>query len=156
MRHVLVAIVLAAVASVFAAGPAHSLEEPNPPGEPWHHEESVAFADASASGRHVVVVFGATWCLPCRNIEKIMNDETVFGLMSQSFVPLYFDITELSEADEALQAKYHVPALPAVIFVTSAGRELGRWDKKNLSPRGFIAAMQSVVASYPLDSGVSQ
>ena len=48
-----------------------------------------------------------------------------------------------------MQAKYRVPVLPAVIFVAVDGRELGRWGK-NLSARGLVATMQSVVDSNPL------
>jgi len=155
MKHALPALALVAIAWSFAPEPAGSRGELDTRDESWHDSESVAFADARASGRHVVVVFGAIWCAPCRKIDEIMNDEIVFGLLSESFVPLYFDITELSDRDEALQAKYHVPALPAVIFVDAHGQELGRWDK-NLSARGFIAAMQNVVASHPPASGVSR
>jgi hypothetical protein len=78
-----------------------------------------------------------------------MNDDWVFGLLSKSFVPLHFDITELSEHDEALQAKYRVPMLPAVIFVDAAGRELGRWDLRNSNAAAFVAEMRSIVAAHP-------
>jgi thiol:disulfide interchange protein len=146
---------IVAAALLLAGAAAGSPGGPEPAGNPWLDNESVAFEDARASGRHVVVVFGADWCLPCKKIDQIMNGDIVFGLLSESFVPLHFDITELSEHDEALQAKYRVPALPAVIFVGADGRELGRW-KNNLSARGLIAAMQSVVASHPLPSAVSR
>ena len=115
----------------------------------WHDDESIAFTDARMSGRHVVVVFGAEWCAPCKKIDQIMNDDIVFGLLSQSFVPLHFDITELSDRDEALQAKYSAPFLPAVIFVDASGQELGRWQT-NMSGRGFIAAMHNVLTSNPV------
>jgi thiol:disulfide interchange protein len=148
MRHALLSVAIAALASLPALDSAHSLDRSDRQGKPWRESESIAFTDARESGRHVVVVFGADWCAPCRKIDQIMNDDIVFGLMSERFVPLYFDITELSDRDEALQAKYHVPALPAVIFVDAAGRELGRWNQ-NLSARGFIAAMDSAAASDP-------
>jgi thiol:disulfide interchange protein len=80
-----------------------------------------------------------------------MNDDIVFGLLSRSFVPLHFDITELTNDDEALQAKYRVPFLPAVLFIDASGRELGRWQT-NMSGRGFIAAMHNVLASNPVTS----
>lgn len=123
-------------------------------GEYWRDSESVAFGDASTSGRHVVVAFGADWCVPCRKIEQIMNDEAVFGLMTESFVPLHIDITELSEHAEALQTKYSAPTLPAVIFVDATGRELDRYDSKAPSAESFIAEMRSVVASHPPVKGV--
>ena len=156
MKHARLAVALAALATVLAIDPARSLGGPDPRGESWRDSESVAFADARASGRHVVVVFGADWCFPCKKIEQIMNDDRVFGLLSESFVPLHFDITELSDHDEALQAKYHASTLPAVIFVDAAGRELGRSDRTNLSAESFIAEMKSIVASHPLGKGVSR
>ncbi len=159
MKAVLLAVALLALAGLasvllpdpvdLGGGSAHR-------GAYWRDSESAAFADARASGRHVVVVFGADWCLPCQKIEQIMNDDRVFGLLSESFVPLHFDITELSDHDEALQAKYHASTLPAVIFVDAAGRELGRSDCKNPSAESFIAEMRSIVASHPPGSGVSR
>jgi thiol:disulfide interchange protein len=144
MTRVLRILAIAACTSVPAA---NALSGPGLYGESWRDSESVAFTDARASGRHVLVVFGADWCLPCRRIERIMNDESVFGLLSESFVPLHFDITELSEQDEALQAKYRAPTLPAVIFVDTNGRELGRWNRE--SAETFTAEMERILASYP-------
>ena len=155
MTHALRVLALVALGLVLAPD-AGSMGGPDHRGESWRDSESVAFADARASGRHVLVVFGADWCLRCRKIEQIMNDDSVFSLLSEMFVPLHFDITELSEHDEALQAKYHVPTLPAVIFVDAAGRELGRWNRKNPSAETFIAEMRSIVASHPPTSGISQ
>jgi thiol:disulfide interchange protein len=146
MKHALFAVALTILASVLVVEPARSTT--NSEGEFWRESESVAFDDAGASGRHVIVVFGAEWCPPCRKIEQIMNDETVLSLISVSFVPLHFDITKMSDYDELLQAKYHVPVLPAVIFMDATGRELGRWNK-NLSAGGFLAVMRGIVALHP-------
>ncbi len=148
MKPALFATALAALALALAPKPVCAMDAPDPHAEAWRNDESIAFAEARSDGRHVVVVFGADWCLPCKKIDEIMNGEIVFGLLSENFVPLYFDITELSERDEALQAKYKVPTLPAVIFVDATGQELGRW-RQNLSPGGFIGAMRSVLASHP-------
>ena len=149
------AVALVSLASLLALAPAHAMDGPAHLGKSWRDNESAAFAEARAGGRHVVVVFGADWCVPCEKIAQIMNDEKVFGLLSESFVPLYFDLTDLSDRDEALQAKYRVPGLPAVIFVDATGRELDRWDK-NLSKWGFIDAMRSVVILHPLAIAESQ
>ncbi len=157
MKTVLLAVALlalAGLASMLLPDPADLGGGSAHRGEYWRDSESVAFADASMSGRHVVVVFGADWCVPCRKIEQIMNDEAVFGLMAESFVPLHIDITELSEHAEALQTKYRVPTLPAVIFVDAAGRELDRYHSKDPSAESFIVEMRSVVASQPPASGV--
>ena len=157
MKAVLLAVALLALAgfaSVLLSDPADLGGGSAHRGEYWRDSESVAFADASTSGRHVVVAFGADWCVPCRKIEQIMNDEAVFGLMTESFVPLHIDITELSEHAEALQTKYSAPTLPAVIFVDAAGRELDRYDSKAPTAESFISEMRSVVASHPPVKGV--
>lgn len=145
MKQALFTMALCVLASVAFA---NSPQESNPRAE-WRNDESIAFNDARESGRHVVVVFGAEWCVPCKKIDQIMNEDIVFGLLSRSFVPLHFDITALTDSDEALQAKYRVPYLPAVIFIDALGQELGRWQT-NMSRRGFIAAMQNVLASNPV------
>jgi len=150
------AVLASVLSSIVAPEPADSRSETDSHPKTWLDSESVAFADASTSGRHVVVTFGADWCVPCRKIGQIMNDEAVFGLMAESFVPLHIDITELSEHAEALQTKYSAPTLPAVIFVDAAGRELGRWDHSNLSAESFIDEMRSIVVSHPLSSGVGR
>jgi len=149
MRHTLCASVLMGVALLLVPEIAASLGGSNHPAESWRHSESVAFADAQASGRHVVVVFGADWCVPCEKIEQIMNDEIVLSQLSEDFVPLHFDLTDLSDDDEMLQAKYRASKLPAVIFLDAGGQELGRWDRTVLSAADFLAAVRSIVASHP-------
>ena len=154
---VLLAVVLLALAgfaAVLLSDPAGLRGGSAQRSEYWRDSESVAFAHASTSGRHVVVVFGADWCVPCRKIERIMNDEVVFGWMAERFVPLHIDITELTEHAEALQTKYRAPTLPAVIFVDAAGRELDRYGCKEPSAESFMAEMRRVVASHPPASRV--
>jgi len=148
MKQVLLTTALCVLACLSVLAIASSKQGSNHRTE-WHNDESIAFTDARTSGRHLVVVFGAEWCAPCKKIDQIMNDDIVFGVLSQSFVPLHFDITELSERDEELQAKYRASFLPAVIFVDVSGQELGRWQT-NFSGRGFISAMQNVLTSNPV------
>jgi thiol:disulfide interchange protein DsbD len=120
-----------------------------PDNDRWQTSESDAFTEAMASGRHVLVVFGADWCLPCLRVDEIVNDTDVFDALSRHFVPLHFDITELSDDDEALQTKYRALTLPAVIFVDTAGRELGRWTLDGSGTTGFIVTLNRILAAYP-------
>jgi len=117
----------------------------------WRSSERVAFSDAQKSRRHVLVVFGADWCPPCREIEQIMNEEEVFGLLSRSFVPLHFDITGLSDQDEALQSKYQALMIPSVIFLNANGQELGRWDHRDMSSESFVAQVRDILITYPVE-----
>jgi thiol-disulfide isomerase/thioredoxin len=142
VKQALRAVALVVLSVGFVLEPADSTSAMS---EAWRENESIAFAEARASGRHVAVVFGAEWCVSCKTVEEVLRDDTVFGVLSENFVPLHFDITKLSDRHTALQAKYHAPTLPAVIFVDVDGRELGRWDQKNPSAETFIAQMRSIV-----------
>ena len=122
-----------------------------PPGMSWHTEEARAFAEARRSGRHVLIDFGAEWCGPCLEIEKIMARHGVFREMEASFVPLRFDVTQQSAEDEALQDRYDASSLPAVIFLSAKGKELGRYaPQKKPTAKSFVASMRAVLAKHPV------
>lgn len=115
----------------------------------WRKDEAAAFAEARDTGKHVMVEFGATWCVPCKEIEKVVADDRLYDEITGAFVPLKFDVTEQNERDEALQARYRVPGLPAVVFMDADGNELGRYTNKNVSVDNFGAAIRKVVADHP-------
>jgi len=105
---------------------------------PWvHRDETAAFDKARAERKGVMIDFSATWCLPCAELEHTFAAPEVFDVLTAEFVPLKVDVTKGTEADEALQAKYGAETLPAVVFVGSDGKELGRVDKF-LAPDAFL------------------
>jgi thiol:disulfide interchange protein DsbD len=120
--------VLAAVAGLFSivawfvAVPRHL---------PWVHgneqgADAKAFAQARAEGKGVMIDFGATWCTACTELEHTFAADGVYEGIVADFVPLKFDVTESSEANDALKANYHVQTLPAVLFIKPDGTVVGR------------------------------
>jgi len=116
----------------------------------WRHDEQTAFAEAKRDGKHVMVDFGATWCPPCKEIEKLVGDDALYDDIAGSFVPLKFDVSKQTEEDERMQEKYDAPVLPAVIFLDADGNVLGRYTDKSPNAETFRAALRAVVEKHPL------
>jgi thiol:disulfide interchange protein DsbD len=96
---------------------------------PWLHDEKVAFERAAAEGKGVMLDFGATWCIPCGELELTFGDDDVYDAITQSFVPLKLDVTEDTPANDELRARYGAATLPSVIFLDTRGHVLGRVQK---------------------------
>lgn len=96
---------------------------------PWVYEEQAAFAQARTEGKGVMIDFAADWCTPCAELELTFATEGVYEHLVDNYVPLKFDVTEGTDADEERQERYSAETLPAVVFVDAQGRELGRVSK---------------------------
>jgi thiol:disulfide interchange protein DsbD len=104
----------------------------------WRHDEKIAFADAKAENKGVLIDFGADWCLPCKAIEKVFGEKEVFTALNNDFIPLKFDVSKSSDANEALQARYQATSLPAVLFLDSDGNELMRYTGKTPDAKSML------------------
>jgi thioredoxin:protein disulfide reductase len=108
---------------------------------PWVYQEEAAFAEARDQGKGVMIDFAATWCTPCAELELTFATEGVYEHLVDNYVPLKFDVTEGTDADEERQERYKAQTLPAVVFLDPDGRELGRVDKY-LPPDEFMKQVE--------------
>ncbi len=104
----------------------------------WRHDESIAFADAKNEGKGVMIDFGASWCAPCKIIEKVLGEPDVHTVLNEDFVPLKFDVSDSTDADQALQERYKATSLPAVLFLDAEGNELLRYTNKTPDAKSML------------------
>ena len=93
------------------------LGAPKPP-IPWLHDEIAAVKQSRATGKPMLIDFGADWCAACKELDlHTWTDPVVAQEVAQKFVPLRIDATYETDANEKLMKKYGVPGLPTVLMV---------------------------------------
>ncbi len=83
----------------------------------WVTDEQTAVAKAKAEHKLLMIDFSASWCNPCHAMERTFGTDDVFAAITQDFVPLKFEVTKQSDANDALKLKYDSLTLPSVIFL---------------------------------------
>ncbi|MDX1925500.1 MAG: thioredoxin family protein [Pirellulaceae bacterium] len=86
----------------------------------WRHDLESALTEAQAQERPVLLVFGATWCPPCKKMKReVWPDAKVAEAVAAGFVPVYVDVDD--EAQAQVAAHYRVSTIPAVLVLDSSG-----------------------------------
>jgi thiol:disulfide interchange protein DsbD len=100
---------------------------------------------AKANHQPVMLDFYADWCISCQEMEAYTFTEPKVKHALTGFVLLQADVTENSEDDKALMAKYKLVGPPAIIFFgddtleKAAHRVIGYQDAAT-----FIKTLQGV------------
>lgn len=110
----------------------------------WRHDHPVALADARNAGMPALVDFAADWCVPCKKFEtEVFSDPAVHAELEARYVPVKFDVTEGSDADEANKTAWNATALPTVILLGPDGTEARRFGEPP-TPDEFLEALRAV------------
>jgi thiol:disulfide interchange protein DsbD len=105
------------------------------PSPAWVPSEGEGLLAAREGAKPAIIDFYADWCVACKELDhKTWSDARVIE-ESKCFVMIKIDATSGDDAVAALQEKYAVPGLPAVIFIETGGKL-----RPDLRANGFIPA----------------
>jgi thiol-disulfide isomerase/thioredoxin len=95
----------------------------------WFHDLYEAHRVAAATGRPILIVFGAEWCHYCRELDtKTLKNPELVGYISSNFVPVHLDADKDAKVAQILKAK---PIPCTVVLGPNAdlmGRSFGYQD----------------------------
>lgn len=104
---------------VYAPPPEPSGDYPPPE---WHKVKDLPgvqaqLAAADAADKPVLIDFAASWCLPCKEMDKLtFGDERVARKLGEEFYLVKIDVSEGSDVQTNLQASFGAKALPSVLI----------------------------------------
>ena len=122
-------ILLAVVTTVFGMGlaPARSADEKAKDTKKiaWIKSLDKAFKEAKKQKKILVVDFFATWCGPCKALDRqTFSDPRVTKLLGDSFVAAKIDV----DTDRVGAAKHNIQAMPTLVFFSPAGEPIARFE----------------------------
>lgn len=115
---------------------------------PWEKDYTAAMKKAEAEKKPVMVMMTATWCGPCKMLEKdVLNDPWVKQFLSG------FVIVKAYE-DKDVEAKYPMNGYPTLVFLDSTGKEKHRTSGYQPSPKFLsecVKGMKKLAVEVPAD-----
>lgn len=103
---------------------------------------------AKATGRPIVMDFGAEWCPPCREMdESTFKDQEVIRKMAE-FVPIKVDATFASAKLDILLDRYHIVGWPTILFLSPEGHVYSDLSQvgRLLSPDELLKIMDQALS----------
>jgi thiol:disulfide interchange protein len=84
---------------------------------------------ANAGGKPVLYDFAATWCGPCKRMDReVFANAGSAAMIDATFVAVHVDDNDQSMAAAALRSRHHVDALPTLVVIRPGGGEPRRLE----------------------------
>lgn len=106
--------------------------QPASPAISWEHDLKPAYRLSAATGKPMLVVFGAEWCTYCKKLEaETIGHPTLAGYINSEFIPVHLDFDKDRRAAQVLE----VHSLPMCVVLSPDADMLG-------SIEGYVKPIQ--------------
>ena len=138
-RKILLALAIAACSIPVTS----SLAQKRSSGITWNRNYSAALKQAQQAGKPILMDFTATWCPPCREMEKdVWPDERVVA-GSERFVCVSIDV----DMNEGIAMKYGAQSIPLIVLADPWGNVIGK-HAGYLEARSLVSWMDAFPSDF--------
>jgi thiol:disulfide interchange protein DsbD len=117
----------------------------------WLHDEKAAIAEATRTGKPILVDFFADWCAACKELDvHTFSNADVQAVVADQFIPLKVDATDETDEVTRLTSKYGVPGLPTVLVFGCDGK-----GAKTVVAPAAVPAPAATAALAPQDPALA-
>lgn len=126
-----------------ASGATHTAQHETEGELSWFHDDfQAASAEASSSGKPLLIDLYADWCGPCVTLgEEFFTSEEMRPILS-NFVLLRLDVDNPDVAQYA--QRYNVSAIPCVVIAEADGSEIDRIVGTTRTVEEYIGKLQNI------------
>jgi len=137
---IVLAIGIFSTSQLYLSGPAAMSADGEAHGQlAWLKDEARAYADAKSAGKPILVDAWAEWCDACKKMDvTTFQDPAVILELKSGWVLLKLDLTEGSDANDALQDKYELQSLPTLTMVPPDGNLKSKDPVMGYTPAGTL------------------
>ena len=90
----------------------------------WVYDWDEAKSMAQSENKPIMIDFYADWCGPCRKLDKdTYSDDALSAFLNENLVCLKINV----DKNKTLASNYKIVSIPAIVFVSPDGTEIGRW-----------------------------
>jgi len=90
----------------------------------WLYNMDDALSRAQSENKPIMIDFYADWCGPCRQLDKVTySDDALSAFLNENLVCLKINV----DKNKTLASNYKIVSIPAIVFVSPDGTEIGRW-----------------------------